>query len=91
VTEAVITGDTLSRALSDAERSGLPIPCQSGVGYLWVSELAVDRQQAVERCRGCPVIIVCGEVAEARGERHHVWGGRDRTRSYSQTAPKFTR
>jgi Transcription factor WhiB len=86
VTEAAKGGGELSRALCDAIRLGLRIPCQDGSGYLWVSELALDRQRAVERCRGCPVIIECGEVAEVRGERHHVWGGVDRTRPYSQPA-----
>jgi hypothetical protein len=47
---------------------------------MWTSDDQHDRQIAVAWCAGCPVIVECGQAADARDERWHVWGGRDYTR-----------
>lgn len=75
-------GERLTTALvSLASRGGRP-PCGDWrERHLWTSELAEDRAAAVKLCTGCPIIVPCGEAADAAGERWHVWAGRDRTPS----------
>jgi hypothetical protein len=52
--------------------------CSDPVDHaLWTSDDQRDRQIAVAWCAGCPVIRECGQAADARDERWHVWGGRD--------------
>jgi hypothetical protein len=46
----------------------------------WTSDDQRDRQIAMAWCAGCPIIVECGQAADARDERWHVWGGRDYTR-----------
>jgi hypothetical protein len=46
---------------------------------LWISEDQHDRDIAVQWCRGCQVLVICGEAAEERDECWGVWGGRDRS------------
>lgn len=40
---------------------------------------ALDREQAAALCVGCPIRTPCSEAADQVSERHHVWGGQDRT------------
>jgi hypothetical protein len=74
--------DQLTRALIDLESQGLRTNCSDPVtSELWLSEIKAERAEAAKLCRGCPVIIPCGQAATARQERWHVWGGRDYTRT----------
>jgi hypothetical protein len=45
----------------------------------WTSDNQHDRQMAMAWCAGCPVIDPCRQAADERGEKHHVWGGKDYT------------
>ena len=45
---------------------------------LWTAEHAAHRAIAVKCCRGCRVLVLCGQAAEERDERFGVWGGVDR-------------
>jgi len=46
---------------------------------LWTAEHAGYRAIAVKCCRGCPVMVLCGQAAAERDERWGVWGGIDRS------------
>jgi hypothetical protein len=65
-----------ARAVLTAIDRGAPPRCTTG-GDLWVSESVEDRRHAARLCNGCSVISECRRVAEARGEKFAVWGGRD--------------
>jgi Transcription factor WhiB len=55
--------------------------CADPVDHIrWTSDDQRNRQIAVAWCAGCPVIVECGQAADARDERWHVWGGVDYTR-----------
>lgn len=54
-------------------------PCQGPHGDRWTSDHADDREWAAHCCRLCPVVAACRLVADETGEKHHVWGGVDRT------------
>lgn len=72
--------DRLTRSLVELASRGARPPCGDWrERHLWTSELAEDRAAAVELCAGCPVLLPCGDAAEAAGERWHVWAGVDRT------------
>jgi hypothetical protein len=43
-----------------------------------LQEHAAHRAIAVKWCKGCPVLELCSQAAEERGERFGVWGGVDR-------------
>lgn len=57
-----------------------PVPCLEPGPDLWLSEDPAQRRQAVERCKSCPVIEQCGDLADAMPPQQEVWGvfgGRD--------------
>lgn len=71
--------DRLDRALVDLAARGQRPPCgQPWAEGLWVSDDYRDRLEAARLCRPCPVLEACRAAADEAGEKHHVWGGRDR-------------
>lgn len=73
--------DQLTRALLDLAARGERTHCSDpATHHLWLSEIKAERAEAAKLCRGCPVIIPCGQAATARQERWGVWGGRDFSR-----------
>jgi len=72
--------ERLTRALVELATEGRRPRCgEAGSHGLWLSDDADDRAQAVRWCVGCPVLDECGAAADEHGEKHHVWGGVDRT------------
>ncbi len=74
--------EQLTLALADLADRGEPTPCQSSRRRdRWTSDDAEEREWAASVCLilGCPVLEQCAAAADERDERHHVWGGRDRT------------
>jgi hypothetical protein len=73
--------DKLTIALLTIASQGLRTNCSDPeTHHYWTSEHQAERRLAVRACRGCPVLVECGEAATANDERHGVWGGRDYTR-----------
>jgi Transcription factor WhiB len=70
----------LNRRLIDLARLGIRPHCSEPItpGY-WTSEHEPERRLAVAWCRGCPVLVECGEAAVAHDERWGVWAGVDRS------------
>jgi hypothetical protein len=66
--------------LTMAQRHERPRCADPITHAMWTSDDQHDRQIAVAWCAGCPTIVECGQAADARDERWHVWGGRDYTR-----------
>lgn len=67
-----------TRALITLASQGGRPPCGTWAEHnLWLSEDHEERARAAKLCTGCPVIVECGEAAEANGERFGVWGGAD--------------
>ena len=75
----------MTEPTNSTERSGpsvLPVtsPLQRPITReLWTAEHAGYRAIAVKCCRGCPVMVLCGQAAAERDERWGVWGGIDRS------------
>jgi Transcription factor WhiB len=68
-------------ALITLAQRGERVRCSDPVDHQrWTSDDHRDRQIAMAWCAGCPIIVECGQAADARDERWHVWGGRDYTR-----------
>lgn len=57
-------------------------PCRQRIE--WISPDLEDREFAIRRCVGCPVLRQCGEYAVAARERDGVWGGVDRAANKKQ-------
>jgi hypothetical protein len=71
--------DGLNRALLSLAAAGDPPRCSDPITReLWTAEHAAHRAIAVKWCKGCPVLELCSQAAEERGERFGVWGGVDR-------------
>jgi Transcription factor WhiB len=68
----------LAAAVRGAVAAGTPPPCIGPLASFWTSDDPAARSDAAEQCSGCVIIGLCGDVAEARGERWGVWGGVDR-------------
>ena len=63
-----------TRALIALVDLGLRPHCSDpGTSGLWLSEDAAERAEAAQLCVGCPVLVECGQAAEARGERFGTW------------------
>ena len=77
----------LNRALLSLAAGGDLTRCSDPITReLWTTEHAAYRAIAVNCCRGCPVLVLCGQAAAERDERWGVWGGIDRsTRPEPQT------
>jgi Transcription factor WhiB len=58
--------------------------------HLWLSDFEAERAEAVKRCRGCVVLTECAAMADEVGEKHYVFGGKDRTRKPKLGRPKKT-
>ena len=72
--------EQLTRALVGLATEGRRPRCgEAGSHGLWLSDDAADRALAASWCAGCPVLAECGAAADEHAERHHVWGGVDRT------------
>jgi Transcription factor WhiB len=72
--------NALNRALLSLAAAGdLPRCSDPITGELWTAEHAAHRAIAVKYCRGCPVLVLCGQAAAERDERWGVWGGVDRS------------
>lgn len=57
-----------------------PVPCADDPDA-WQPESRADEEfadVAVQLCVRCPVLAACSAFADVAGERHGVWGGRDR-------------
>lgn len=75
--------DDLDRLLLDLATRGQRPPCgEPWADGLWTSEHLEDRQRAATLCRPCPLLEPCAAAADEADERHHVWGGQDRTRHH---------
>lgn len=75
--------DDLDRLLLDLATRGQRPPCgEPWADGLWTSEHLEDRQRAATLCRPCPLLDPCAAAADEADERHHVWGGQDRTRHH---------
>jgi hypothetical protein len=72
--------ETFNWALMSALSEGWRIPCGESDSWMWTSDFKHDRERAADECLSCPVMVLCGVAAEARGEDHFVWGGVDRDR-----------
>lgn len=80
-TTAGLLAGELTNALLEAAGQGRRPHCgDPETHHLWLSENARERRIAEQLCIGCPVLVECGQAAEARRERFGVWGGVDRTR-----------
>ena len=74
--------DRLDAALVHLAAQGQRPPCgQPWAGGLWTSDDKADREHAARLCRSCPALDPCRDAADEGDERHHVWGGIDRTRA----------
>lgn len=75
---------TLAEALDDVP-SDASAPCvvapEEWTGH---SDKASQRRAAARLCyvRQCPILDLCREAAETRGERFGVWGGQDMETAY---------
>jgi hypothetical protein len=58
--------------------------------HLWLSDFEAERLEAVKRCGGCVVLIECDAAANEHGEKHYVFGGKDRTRKPKLGRPPKT-
>ncbi|MET8521518.1 WhiB family transcriptional regulator [Nocardioides sp. NPDC004968] len=79
------TRRTLEVAIAQASGRGESVPCRRAYADLWTSASKPERNAAARRCEGCPVLGLCRDYAEVRGERVGVWRGIDRTPSPSPT------
>jgi hypothetical protein len=74
--------ETFRVALLDVTARGQRAPCEGPDRYQWTSEDPRERAQAARTCRdACPLLDLCAAAAREVGERHGVWGGKDRTRT----------
>ena len=72
--------EAFTKALLDLGAGGLRTHCSDPDSrHMWLSESAAERAEAAKLCRGCPVILECGQAATARKERWGVWAGVDRS------------
>jgi len=73
--------EVLGQALLEVAEQGRATPCQGRRRDRWTSDDAADRAWAASVCvtLACPVLEQCAALADERDERHHVWGGTDRT------------
>lgn len=53
------------------------LPCGGADGPLWISEDPAEREEAAERCGGCPLVAECHLAG--RAEVWGVWGAEDRS------------
>lgn len=78
--EAAAAHQRLTAALVALATQGVRPRCGDPIAHeLWLSDDREDRQTAARWCTGCPVLDLCGQAADAAGERFGVWGGKDRT------------
>jgi len=86
-TRAGEANERLTRALiSLAARGQRPRCGDYETSWMWLDEDPHIRAQAALLCHDCPVIVECGDAADANDERHFVWGGRDYTRQRKAAA-----
>jgi hypothetical protein len=79
-TRAAQASDKLTVALLTIASQGIRTNCSDPeTHHYWTSEHPPERRLAARACHGCPVLVECGEAAEANDERHGVWAGVDRT------------
>lgn len=52
------------------------LPCRTDMS-LWFSTDPIERHDAAQQCRHCPLLLACMQDALARDEQHGVWGGID--------------
>ncbi len=73
--------EALGHALLELADQGRATPCQGRRRDRWTSDDADQREWAARVCStlGCAVLEQCAAAADEHDERHHVWGGRDRT------------
>ncbi len=73
--------EVLGQALLEVAEQGRLTPCQGRRRDRWTSDDAAEREWAASVCLtlACRVLEQCAALADERDERHHVWGGRDRT------------
>jgi hypothetical protein len=77
----VTAAEALTIALLELADQGRATPCQGRRRDRWTSDDATDRAWAASVCStlGCAALEQCAAAADEHDERHHVWGGRDRT------------
>ncbi len=73
--------EALGRGLLELADQGQRTPCQGRRRDRWTSDDATDRAWAAAVCvsLSCAVLVQCGDAAAEQGEKHHTWGGLDRT------------
>jgi len=82
----VTAAEVLGRALLEIADQGRATPCQGRRRDRWTSDHAEERAWAATVCvgLGCEVLGECRASAAENGEKHHVWGGVDRTTPASE-------
>jgi hypothetical protein len=68
----------LTAALAELAESGVGWPCVVDPDAWFEGGPRKLAERAVQ-CRACPVVRLCGAVADEAEERFGVWGGVDRT------------
>jgi hypothetical protein len=77
-------GERFVMALKDLAAHGLLTHCSDPTtSALWLSDDRGERDQAKKLCRGCPVILECGEAGKAWGVTFGVWGGKDLSKNWA--------
>jgi hypothetical protein len=78
-TRGSLASDRLTRRLINLAQLGIRPRCSEPTHGYWTSEHEPERRLAAVWCRGCPVLVECGEAAVANDERWGVWAGVDRS------------
>lgn len=86
--QAVSAAADLTAALDNLRDRDQRTPCQGKHSQRWTSDEADDREWAAHMCRMCPVLTECGNAADERREKWHVWAGKDRSPKTRTTTRK---
>ncbi|MFF8447902.1 WhiB family transcriptional regulator [Streptomyces leeuwenhoekii] len=62
--------------LADLTATTPGLPCRT-TPDLWFSTDPIERHDAAQQCRQCPLLLDCMRYALANDEQHGVWGGVD--------------
>jgi hypothetical protein len=86
MTTARVASDALTLALLNMAARGERSHCSDPTSHhLWLGDHEAERQVAVMLCDHCPVLTVCRDTAETRGERWGAWGRKDFSRGPGRT------
>lgn len=68
----------LVAGLTAAVVAGRAVPCLDGTDR-WLSDCTAVREEAAALCAGCPVWLLCEDLAVVSDAAFGVYAGRDRT------------